>query len=165
LETGDWAKSRGKLREAKCQRAVEPFAAEILSARIKKVRKKARQMRHLAPRQRHKLRIAIKKLRYATEFFSPLFKDKRQRRLSSSFQKRLEQLQDCLGTLNDIIVHQKLVADMIHSSELEHEPGRRTERAFAAGLVSGRQQSSAQTAVTAAGRAAKRLSKLRPFWK
>lgn len=50
------------------------------------------------PHSLHALRIAIKRLRYATEFFSPLDKTGETRALL----KRLSDSQDRLGTLNDL---------------------------------------------------------------
>ena len=68
--------------------------------------KKAKKLRELDPRQRHKLRIAVKKLRYAGDFFGRLFRDRKAKKRLSAFQASLKILQDRLGALNDIQVHQ-----------------------------------------------------------
>lgn len=47
----------------------------------------------------HQTRIQIKRLRYLLEFFSPVLGKKDIKRI-----RRLEQLQDALGELNDVVV-------------------------------------------------------------
>ena len=69
LEDGDWER---RSRDHGDQR-IERFAADILARRAKKAIKKAKKLGELDARDRHKLRIAIKKLRYASEFFENLF--------------------------------------------------------------------------------------------
>jgi CHAD domain-containing protein len=44
---------------------IERFAADVLDRRIEKVRKQGRHLDELSPEARHKLRIRIKKIRYA----------------------------------------------------------------------------------------------------
>ena len=51
-------------------RPAADFAAEALAKRTKKILRKARRIERLDPHGRHKLRIAVKKLRYAVDFFS-----------------------------------------------------------------------------------------------
>ena len=55
---------------------------------------------HAAPEARHAARLAAKKLRYATEFFAPLFPSKRTR----AYRKALAALQEELGAWNDAAV-------------------------------------------------------------
>lgn len=57
---------------------------------------------------RHKLRIRVKRLRYACEFFAPCFPD----RAVEHYLKRLRGLQELLGELNDIAVGRELLAGM-----------------------------------------------------
>jgi triphosphatase len=63
LEVGDWAKRSRRF----CDQPIERFAADILGQRTKNATKKAKRLRELDTRQRHKLRIAVKKLRYAKD--------------------------------------------------------------------------------------------------
>ena len=105
LEDGDWTKRSRR----NGQRSIERFAARTLTRRTKKATKKAKKLRELDARQRHKLRIAIKKLRYAGDFFGSLLQNPETTKHLSTFQGRLKDLQEHLGALNDIQVHQKLV--------------------------------------------------------
>jgi CHAD domain-containing protein len=56
------------------------------------------------------LRIQVKKMRYAAEFFSELFQNKKAMRRQKKFMPALERLQDGLGDLNDIAVDERLIA-------------------------------------------------------
>ena len=81
------------------------------------------------PRQRHRLRIALKKLRYATEFFEALY-----RKSTRPYLAALKDLQDGLGHLNDVAVAQGLA----RQPRRRRRPERRWRRPQrAAGLVLG----------------------------
>lgn len=73
------------------------FAARVLQKRHKQLQRRGRQLATQTPEERHAARIAAKKLRYAAEFFSSLFRRKRTRRYLGA----LAALQDILGELND----------------------------------------------------------------
>ena len=89
------------------------FAAEVLGKLHRKALKRGRHFRKLAPEERHKLRIALKKLRYAADFFLPLLgKAKRNRR----YAKTLSALQDRLGRYNDIAVTERLIPPIIKNN-------------------------------------------------
>jgi triphosphatase len=156
LESGDW----GKRSNRDGRRPIERFAADVLARRAKKVMKTAKALRQLDAGERHKLRIAIKKLRYAGDFFAGLFAGRKQARRLSGFKSRLRSLQDRLGALNDIAVHQKLATSLAAEDTGSH----RRERAFAAGIVSGHEQSEVEPLLEAAVRDACKLTRLRPFW-
>ncbi len=90
----------GEADEAALARLRSPageFAAGVLEQRYARVRKRGRQLRRLSAAELHQLRIAVKKLRYATDFFAPLFGAKRARGMPS----RLGRLQNILGAMND----------------------------------------------------------------
>jgi triphosphatase len=63
---------------------------------------------HAAPETRHAARLAAKKLRYATEFFAPLFAKKRAR----NYRRSLTALQDELGAWNDAAVAVRLAGEL-----------------------------------------------------
>ena len=86
------------------------FAAEVLEKLHREVLKRGRHFGNLAPEERHKLRIAIKRLRYAADFFLPLLaKPKRKRR----YAKTLSALQDRLGRTNDMAVTEQLLEPIV----------------------------------------------------
>jgi len=63
---------------------------------------------HALPETRHAARLAAKKLRYATEFFAPLFAKKRTR----AYRRALAALQDELGAWNDAAVATRLAGEL-----------------------------------------------------
>ena len=86
--------------------AVE-LAARILGKRYRKTVSGAGTLGHASPDEAfHALRIECKKLRYALEFFGPLFEPEGVVPLT----KRLKRLQDSLGAFNDLCVQQAAVA-------------------------------------------------------
>ena len=158
IEGGLWATTDDALIAALRQRKASDFARDELGRRVKKVGKKADKLARLDARRRHKLRIAIKKLRYAAEFFASLFDRRKAHRRLRRFERQLESLQDCLGALNDIAVHDRIAGKVVGRN------GRRRQRAFAIGLVSGREQSRVAPLRAAAEHAADRFGEVRPFW-
>ncbi len=81
------------------------FAERSLSMLHKKLLKRGRKFEKLSTDDRHRVRIAVKKMRYAVEFFGDLFDGKRRRRYS----KRLARLQDDLGHLNDVVMAETML--------------------------------------------------------
>ena len=76
---------------------LEDFARQQISLHARKARKLAIRHAELTAGERHKMRIAFKKLRYTLEFFAPLLS---QRKLKP-YLAGLSQLQDELGLIND----------------------------------------------------------------
>lgn len=83
------------------------FAAGALRRFRRKIKADGRHLARLPDAQRHEVRKDAKKLRYAADFFIPLFgRPKRQRRFLSA----LEALQEHLGALNDLATEPTLLA-------------------------------------------------------
>jgi triphosphatase len=83
---------------------LEEFAARVLSHQHARVKKRGRHFMQLAFPDLHRLRIQVKRLRYASEFFLPLVPDRAANALQS-----LADLQALLGRLNDDAVAWKLL--------------------------------------------------------
>ena len=160
LAAGQWAAPKNDLVRDRGDLQIEDFAAEQLARRWRKVRKKGRALAQLDARSRHKFRIQTKKLRYATEFFSSLYKSKRAVKRLKQFLPALELLQDGLGDLNDIAVHEKRISAM-GIRDRRSNPN----RVFAAGLLTGREDARADSALMAAVKAYTDLAKVKPFWR
>ena len=96
----------------------------------------------------------------ATEFFSSLFTTKRAMKRRKQFLPTLERLQDGLGDLNDIAVHEKRITAIGI-----RRPRANSSRVFAAGLLTGREDARMEAAMTAATEAYADLVKVRPFWR
>lgn len=107
----------------------------MLHRRIRKVRKNGRDLDEMSPLARHRLRIRVKKIRYAVEFFETLFPSKREKKQLARLSGHLKKLQDALGALNDFVAHREMVVDAVLKASRQH---RRT-LAFAFGVVLGRE--------------------------
>ena len=84
------------------------FAQGMLTKHARALHKRGKRLRAAAPPERHRVRIAAKKLRYTAEFFAPLFSPRRAR----AYVKTLAKLQGVLGKLNDIATAQRLIDDV-----------------------------------------------------
>lgn len=94
LWTGQWRNETARPVAAKW--TLQKFAAKIVSHRTTRVKKCGRFVSRLGVADLHRLRIQIKRLRYAIEFFLPLFEDK-----AAATLRALVDLQELLGRLND----------------------------------------------------------------
>src|SRR5262245_18994846 len=93
-------------------------------------------------------------LRYAAEFFSGLFRDKKAMRRQKKFMPALKRLQDGLGDLNDIAVDERLIASAAAP-----------KRAFVAGLLTGREEARENEALSTANDGYAKLVKAKSFWR
>ncbi|MBN8513574.1 MAG: inorganic triphosphatase YgiF [Candidatus Accumulibacter regalis] len=96
--------------------ALTVFAPRSLNKRAKKVAELAAETKDSNPEARHDLRKALKRLRYALEFFAPLIPARRLQRYHQSAAGLL----DLLGRMNDFTVAEHLVAQALpgHHSDL-----------------------------------------------
>ena len=165
LEAGPWSSSEDASRRAYREMPIELYAAEQLSRRCKKIRRRGRRIGHLNPKQLYRLRIQVKKTRYATDFFSSVYTGKKSAKQAGKIKSSLMQLQNCLGRLNDIVTHKALFANIIanRAKGLTEEQGR--HRAFAAGLIIGDQQAQVEKLRGRAAKAFSRFSDAKTFWK
>ncbi|MGH7123799.1 MAG: CHAD domain-containing protein, partial [Stellaceae bacterium] len=92
------------------QRLAEPariLANRLLNERYRKVRKRGRGFSELSAKDRHRLRLGVKKLRYAAECFRTLFEGE----TTPGYLKGLSRLQDSLGHLNDVETARELLKE------------------------------------------------------
>jgi CHAD domain-containing protein len=88
---------------------VTAFVPRSLNKRAKRVAELANETKNGTPEARHALRVALKRLRYALEFFAPLFPARRMQRYHQSAAGLL----DLLGRMNDIAVAEQLAAQAL----------------------------------------------------
>jgi CHAD domain-containing protein len=84
------------------------LAARVLDRRLEMVKRRSIDFADQYPEQRHRLRIALKKLRYASEALAKLYDPEKVR----PFVRRLKQLQDDLGEISDVRVAHHIVAEL-----------------------------------------------------
>lgn len=139
-------------KRAALQRAgLAAYAARALSRRLAPVVAPGADLSGLTPEALHQIRLHTKRLRYATEFFSPLFPG----RDTNRFLRRMAAVQERLGQLNDATVAAGLMAEL---------PRGGAARAYATGVLRG-----FVAARTAGGRRKlektwQRFFRLEPFW-
>jgi CHAD domain-containing protein len=124
------------------------FAAGVLQRRWKKLLNAGGGLDDLDNPALHGLRLKAKRLRYAAEFFAPLFPQKS----TSRFIRRLAALQERLGLFNDTAVAETLMRD------LNGKPG------YAAGLVLGFTAARGVRARPKIAAAWLRFRRRDPFW-
>ena len=101
IENGKWL---ARIGETGGSRPLTPFAAKMLSRRRRKLRRLGDCLADMPDPARHRLRIDVKKLRYAADFFESLYRGKATAKHHRAFSKGLGRLQDSLGELNDMFV-------------------------------------------------------------
>ncbi|MGZ8285178.1 MAG: CYTH and CHAD domain-containing protein [Allosphingosinicella sp.] len=109
-EVGDWR------RQETAKPTIGPFAEARLDRAWKRVRKRGKELGALAAEDRHRLRIEMKKLRYAAEFFAGLAPRNR-RGQQKLFTRHLRDLQERLGELNDIETRRQLAPRLFESGD------------------------------------------------
>ena len=164
IEAGAWMRNGDDLVRALRERPIAPAAAEELRRRRKTILKRGKTLDKLDPQRRHKLRIQAKKLRYASEFFAGAFPGKKSARRREDFVTGLEKLQDALGDLNDIAVHEGLTERLVDAQDDGDKRHGRTSEAFAAGRLSGREEARIASVLADAERAYGAFARAKPFW-
>jgi triphosphatase len=150
LAQGAWIEGRGYVSEDDAlEQPLGEFSAELLHRRHRKLLRATNDLGALDEEARHKLRIRVKKQRYASEFFRSLHPGRR----TDAYIGSLAKLQDALGELNDAATARRLLNQRVE--ELERAGSNRVgELRYAAGLVVGWQ----------AHEAARRWRKLAEKW-
>jgi CHAD domain-containing protein len=105
------------------------FARKVIDERYQEVLRAGNAFESLSEEERHGLRIEIKKLRYAVEFFGSLYPKTK----LAGYLAALKKLQDGLGANNDLAVARKLLAGATKSARRKAK-GRLS---YAAGVVVG----------------------------
>jgi CHAD domain-containing protein len=125
------------------------YAAHALRRRWRNTLAPGADLSGLSGEELHALRIQCKRLRYAAEFFAPLFSA----RDSKRFIRRLSILQEQLGLLNDGSVASHLMAELGGIA-----------RGYAAGLVIGHVTATQPKARAEVIQAWRKFRRLEPFW-
>ncbi len=153
LTAARWSEGLDEAGRARLAAPVMEFAGTVLEQRYVRVRKRGRRLASLSPAELHRLRIAIKKFRYATDFFAGLYEGKRAR----ATLKRLARLQDILGAINDAATVGTLVGEVLHGAS-----GR--QAAEARGILLGWSRGRAATLRRELGTAWKAFRAAEKFW-
>ncbi len=129
------------------------FAAGVLQQRAATLSKRGKRLQELDAAGRHRLRIAAKKLRYATEFFAALYPRRRVR----PYVQSLAAMQDVLGGLNDAATLLRLLP--------EATAGARMHDLRVSGMIEGWSAAISHSQLDAFARAWNHWQRQKPFWK
>lgn len=105
FDTALWIERGAKRRTVRSARGrdkLPAFASNTIRRQRARLKKPVRKMKLLGPKERHRLRIKVKRMRYTTEFFSSVLKTRGTAKRLRAFLMLQEALQDQLGDLNDL---------------------------------------------------------------
>jgi len=154
IETRGWRERTGAAAAALLRAPLGDMADELLERRHRKARKLAKRFTELDPAGRHKLRIALKKLRYAIDAMQRIYAAKPAKR----HLKRLSRLQDDLGLLNDVATTDRLLRELVDAPASTGDPRR------GAALVQGWYRCILAKREAKLGKRLSRFLKVKPFW-
>ncbi|MFZ2028945.1 MAG: CHAD domain-containing protein [Vitreimonas sp.] len=167
---GEWS-DLAELEGVRPEARIDDFASRTLTRRTRKLVRKLRGVRDLDAGARHKLRLAVKELRYTAEFFADVFPGRR--RHQRRFAKILANLQDNLGRLNDLAVHRRLGQEFVEAwtlIDLNRANNASNENAapaiqYALGFAIGQEQHEGEACADAAFKMGQRLKSAEHFWR
>jgi len=115
VDTRAWEQAPLKSKQAKrLHSGIVGYARSLLDKQERRVLSAGTHVDREDAAAMHQLRIECKKLRYAAEFFRPLFDG------MDTFIGHMKGLQDLLGVMNDVVVTRQLLDDLLHD-ERDHE--------------------------------------------
>jgi CHAD domain-containing protein len=113
IGTAHWAEQLGASHLGASQAGDVPLnqsSRALLKDWRRKLRRKSKHLADISPEARHRVRIGLKRLRYASEFFTSLSRDPARKTLDRLRLDRLADAQEHLGDLNDLDVGPSLGA-------------------------------------------------------
>ena len=103
-----WRQDAAPEQQQALDAPVKGFARRVLKQGERRMARRGRKLAAADAPARHRLRIAAKRMRYATEFFASLYSPHQVR----PFVRALSSLQDTLGQLNDAAVTRKALREL-----------------------------------------------------
>lgn len=136
------------------ERRLPRTARRMLDRQMQRVKKRGRTARNRKEGDLHRLRIALKKLRYTAEFFAPLYPQRDVKR----YLKKLRGLQNQFGDLNDIANVRGVVGSLMRDSDGN------ASACFAAGAVTGWYGAQTPRVIKQALKRYREFRGAEPFW-
>lgn len=161
LTLASWIEEHGWRQEVNQDQLDTPLisiAGQLIAKRHRKVLKLGKSFETLSTDQRHQVRLALKKVRYAAEFFVGLYPDARTRPFISAMRR----LQNTLGASNDVATAEQLVSSLIQDAT----DGHKTSEALTlgAGKILGWHTRAAHDAEITIVRQWNTFAESHPFW-
>jgi CHAD domain-containing protein len=143
------------------QRRLPRMAARILDRQMKRVKKRGRAARSKDEGDLHRLRIALKKLRYTAEFFAPLYPSGVVKR----YLRAVKALQEHMGELNDIANVRGVIGALLQQQPRNVRKEDEAVLRFAAGTLVGRYGAQTPHAIRQALKRYADFREVTPFWR
>ena len=131
LHGARWQRDAAPEQQDALAAPLKGFARRALKQGERRIRRRAGNLAEADAPARHRLRIAAKRMRYATEFFASLYPARRVRPYVSA----LSALQDSLGQLNDAAVARKALRELA-----ARQPAQALGAGIAIGLLGARER-------------------------
>ena len=119
LHGREWRSGCTRRQLRRLDKTAPGFARRTLGKAQRRLLRRGKGLAQAAPEQRHRVRIAAKKARYATTFFGSLLRPRRVR----AYERDLARLQDVLGGLNDLEVADGLLQTLAREPALAPQAG------------------------------------------
>ncbi len=133
-------------------------AERMLDRQVRRVKKRGKIARSEEEGDLHRLRIALKKLRYTAEFFASLYPKKDVTR----YLQKLRGLQNHLGDLNDVANVRSVVGNLVREKGKKEDD---SPMRYAAGAMVGWYGAQVPGAIKQALKRYKKFKQVEPFWK
>jgi CHAD domain-containing protein len=133
-------------------------AKRILNRQVGRVKKRAKVAANREEGDLHRLRIALKKLRYTAEFFAPLYP----KRSVGRYLKKLRGLQNHLGDLNDVANVRSVVGGLLREKAKKDDDG---AMRYAAGAMVGWYGAQVPHTAKQAMKRYKKFKRAKAFWR
>ena len=148
----DWISEQTPEQRKLAALRAKKFARKVISRSHRKLTKQGKQLDRTNYRDIHRLRIRIKKQRYAAELLAPLFDGAAHRKYSS----RLGNLQDVLGTFNDAANADSMLQQLGNNGN--------ADRRVIAAYLRGYANACSRESISHFDAAWRRFLKTEPFW-
>jgi triphosphatase len=158
LANGAWFSESGPEGRGPAKLSLILHASHLLRRRARKLKKLGRRHATMSEMEMHEVRIAAKKLRYGVDFFRDIF----HLGAVKAYLSHLKDLQELLGTLNDAVIGERLLA------MIDARLGRAKQRASsrtAAGIVLGWQAGRIEQSLKHFALAWEDYETAKAFWK
>ncbi|HKX65118.1 MAG TPA: CHAD domain-containing protein, partial [Rhizomicrobium sp.] len=132
-------------------------AQRMLDRQVARMKKRGEVAKSQEEGDLHRLRIALKKLRYTAEFFAPLYP----KRQVKAYLRKLRGLQNHLGDLNDVANVRSVVAGLLREKSRKEDDG---PLRYAAGAMVGWYGAQVPGAVKQALKRYRKFKRVKPFW-
>jgi CHAD domain-containing protein len=139
-------------------RRLPRIARSMLDRQVKRVKKRGKVAASQEEGDLHRLRIALKKLRYTAEFFAPLYP----KREVTNYLQNVRGLQNHLGDLNDVANVRSVVGNLMREKSRKDDDG---ALRYAAGAMVGWYGAQVPSAIKQALKRYRKFKRIKPFWR